>query len=412
MYTDINLEPGVRGYLESLERELQRPIRVISGRGRRLTPQTARDWNHNQWAAGRSAWSDIPEELRQNPQDRRRRNTDNAITIVSYGAPVTVERSYFPDYELPDSWWDRSRHELRYVEDAVLFAYEPAVAAIQANSGTDRNGFDLPYGWITDHVFFSSIRLDRLQIARAIDLERVIGQHVRRCVADGIAEEIARTLEEAAMEHWVSMLTTRSINQLQTSERTLGTLERSIGEHQQQLQAFLTQRRDLIALVQALRNSGEMTEEHAREEWRRITEHPRIRDLEMTASMLSFNTDEIIITDPRTGAQRTLGVFAIEIGYGTDEGYLRFRNLTNSRDGRDHPHVPHNEAPCLGNMHGPLMNAISSRDFPLAIELIFQYLESYNPDDVWGSHASAWFGYPDEVHPEFNTNDAAETVAV
>jgi hypothetical protein len=126
-------------------------------------------------------------------------------------------------------------------------------------------------------------------------------------------------------------------------------------------------------------------------EWAAILRHDKITEAQISGSNLVLTTPELTLTDPRSGDRVPLGVMQITFGLGGEAASLRIANTTNPQQGRPHPHVGGDGVPCLGNIGETVGNLIGACEFVGAFEQVLQYLESYNPADSWGRHATYWF---------------------
>jgi hypothetical protein len=125
-----------------------------------------------------------------------------------------------------------------------------------------------------------------------------------------------------------------------------------------------------------------------------MIQHPRIKEVTLTAHHIVILTDDIILRWPERGEERWLGPFTIKIPLNPNTSVWGFVNHTTYRAGRDHPHIPDNN-PCFGNVAGTFSSLLDRGDFPTLLELCFQYLETFNPEDDYGRTASLWFERPD-----------------
>ena len=93
------------------------------------------------------------------------------------------------------------------------------------------------------------------------------------------------------------------------------------------------------------------------------------------ADRIEVDTRTVYI--PHMGRRYEIGRFRIAI---TDHGELTLANLSNT--GHDthceHPHV-RDRRPCLGNITEALSKLLGEREYALAVNLLFKFLESYNP---------------------------------
>lgn len=97
---------------------------------------------------------------------------------------------------------------------------------------------------------------------------------------------------------------------------------------------------------------------------------------------------ERIEVDTRTvyvrhaGKRYEIGRFRITMG---TDGAVTMVNLTNTNreDSHAHPHVMGGGHACLGNVAEPLAKLIGEREYATAVNLVFRFLESYNPSNPY-----------------------------
>ncbi len=93
---------------------------------------------------------------------------------------------------------------------------------------------------------------------------------------------------------------------------------------------------------------------------------------------LIADTNEICITYEHY--EYVIGEFEVQISLKT--GDLKINNVTNKVSGYDHPHINRGN-PCLGNIADGLIRMITEFELFGALQMIYNYLHSYNPDSVY-----------------------------
>ncbi|MBI2633592.1 MAG: hypothetical protein HYW78_04400 [Parcubacteria group bacterium] len=109
------------------------------------------------------------------------------------------------------------------------------------------------------------------------------------------------------------------------------------------------------------------------DEYEKLLTVPHIRTVDIKNGVLIAYTDTITIE--YDGKIYTIGEFRIEIKL---NGSIKIDNLTNKRDGYNHPHVSGEGNPCLGNIAESIAKLIARYEFSFAMQLLVQYLETYN----------------------------------
>lgn len=93
---------------------------------------------------------------------------------------------------------------------------------------------------------------------------------------------------------------------------------------------------------------------------------------------LIATTNEVCIT--YDSYKYVIGEFDVHIDLKT--GNLKITNETNKTSGYDHPHI-NNGNPCLGNIADGLIRMITEFELFGALQMIYNYLHSYNADSVY-----------------------------
>ena len=113
---------------------------------------------------------------------------------------------------------------------------------------------------------------------------------------------------------------------------------------------------------------------------------------------LIATTNEVCIT--YDSYKYVIGEFDVQINL--KSGNLKITNETNKTSGYDHPHI-NNGNPCLGNIADGLIRMITEFELFGALQMIYNYLHSYNPDSVYNKIE---FWNPDYEDNEVDRYDA------
>jgi hypothetical protein len=109
---------------------------------------------------------------------------------------------------------------------------------------------------------------------------------------------------------------------------------------------------------------------------------PYIEDIGFTAKEIIFKTKPIQVDEgPVLGGYN--------ISYNFDTQGLEIKNMINPIQQLHHPHVPDVGEPCFGN-YTDIYTNLSLGQYYMAIELLHQFLASYNPEDCWGIRLIYW----------------------
>jgi hypothetical protein len=141
-----------------------------------------------------------------------------------------------------------------------------------------------------------------------------------------------------------------------------------------------------------------------------LKEHPRVESIEfINDRIVIMTTDDLRIINPDNGDSRWLGQFKIEIGFGV--GTVQLFNMSTPRYDRAHPHVNVSGEPCFGGHQNDIAALLKRGDLYTLFEILLQYLETLNTSDSWGSYGAYWFDVPDE-RPLESTDTATEPQGV
>jgi len=124
----------------------------------------------------------------------------------------------------------------------------------------------------------------------------------------------------------------------------------------------------------------------ARREFDKICEMQEIVGLAVDPAGIKALTTELLIDQ-----KWKVGSFEIQIGL---DSKVAIRNMTNAKkrgyETIDHPHVKMN-TPCWGNIQSGVIKMISNYEFGAVLQTVLAYLQTYNPDDMWGAeHIPLW----------------------
>lgn len=197
-------------------------------------------------------------------------------------------------------------------------------------------------------------------------------------------------------------------------DRALGSVRQQIEQQErvhavslQQMAGAIGSLQGLRAQVEALEASLQRNSQQWRDLWDALERHPRITHIGFDMqSRLTLTTDTMTMSHPDHGS-RTLGRFKITF---TLDGArnLIFENLDYKRNGRHHPHIPADGNACFGEAGATIAKYLGELQLIGLVEILIQFLESFNPNDDWGRHAAMWFDMPDALDDEAETDNEAQ----
>ncbi|MDO8408062.1 MAG: hypothetical protein Q7S95_02395 [bacterium] len=108
------------------------------------------------------------------------------------------------------------------------------------------------------------------------------------------------------------------------------------------------------------------------------------KDVGGSIPRLYGRTKEITSVDPQTRRTHLLGRYEISLDFETGE--IRFQNLDRRPEGCHGPHLSGEGYPCLGNIKDEMAGYLAHFEAEAAFTLAIAFLQSPNPNDVWGNH--------------------------
>lgn len=377
--TAEGIPPEAHTYLEALEVELARPIRVLRSTGRTIDG-TARWTADQRRACGNATASDA---------------RNNGITIYPYGSlhsgfgmlrtqlPPTLMSAHmaaaYPEgyriYDVIQPPADPLFAEVYYRGDLAWGEIGDRVLALYSNWFGWQDWLGGDYSWLREMVVASFDEAQRAVFREAMNnRERTaLAAYVQRVSQAGVTE--------------LRDLITSRQGLLSANVSTVARLKHELRDYQRRLDA-MTSTADYADLIP-------IAEMH----FDRLKEDPRLEGVTFTDGNLIIDTVGVDITHPITGVSAYLGKFRWTIPLQQNE--IMVENLDNARGGFDHPHV-HNHSPCFGDMGDTVYTMLRNGLFAEVVEMVFVFLESVNIQDDWGRHASYWLT---------EVEDTAEVVA-
>jgi protocadherin alpha len=109
---------------------------------------------------------------------------------------------------------------------------------------------------------------------------------------------------------------------------------------------------------------------------------PYIKDFEFKGGGICFYTEPIQID-----SGPTLGGY--EIKYSMVDKSLKIRNVDNPHESLAHPHIYQDGDICFGN-YTDVFFRFETGEFYIGMQLLHEFLSSYNPEDEWGRRLIYW----------------------
>lgn len=159
-------------------------------------------------------------------------------------------------------------------------------------------------------------------------------------------------------------------------EREIAGHEQEIRECGQRITAAVRKRHGAVQTLDRLVNEERKAEiERLKKEFDQLAAAKPVLAVRAYADRIEVDTRTVVI--PHMGRRYEIGRFRISID---DRGGLSLANLSNTAADThcEHPHV-RDRRPCLGNIAEALAKLLGDREYALAVNLLFRFLESYNP---------------------------------
>lgn len=369
---------GERGMekVRALADRLQLPVRVIAGGGRCKTPEQ---------------WRGV--EIRRKPpafETLDAFNEAGGITIVSYGTMSPARAG--ADMALPEALFERE--DQRYVYDVLRLNGETGYNAVEVD--------DVVLGEFAENVLvFHATTLDGYRL-HYVNLE-TLASLVELTVNEELAAQLRVAKVERDRQRFVDQVTGRLDRGVEDARQIIGQHEHQLVTAQQQAEqarARLVEEQEKLDLMLARREEG-ANEERILAEWEALQRHAKITEVTwITPTILQAKTDLITVPLGSTGEPIPIGEFAVKMDFAQPS--VTFHNLTDQRNGRDHPHIT-NGRMCTGEVGPNLDRLLREKQVGAAMNLAIRSLGTYHPADSYGRYLEWW-----QVEPGRGSNPPEE----
>lgn len=373
MYLELNLPGRVREWLDEFKTTHDNvPIRFLRGNAHNFEPPTS--WRG---AAGpnRTSLSDCEER---------------GLTIVNWATDRIRPGTGWQYTEIAPSGLFRDENSRSLAMEVVLPASDLNDPDSHFVPASDFDNGNMTYARVGERCVWYCINLAHLfdHYPDAVDLDKILGEPLEAALDP--EREIRRREREIQLAHdrFVESALNRSQNALREAQVRVNALEVTLNRLEQEHQSTLTELRDSARSIEIHEQSLSRDNEYLETQWNALISHPRVENVSVVNDNIVINTGEFDLHHPSTGASVPLGKFNITIPT-TNTGHIYIANTTNAKEGRDHPHVSNNN-PCWGDSEALIAELRAAGEISGLIEVIFQYLETYNPRDYWGRFARLW----------------------
>lgn len=181
---------------------------------------------------------------------------------------------------------------------------------------------------------------------------------------------------EAERDRYVALCLQNIDTRKVSIEKEIAGHEADVRECGQRIAQAVRKRHGAVQSLERLVNDERRAEaERLKKEFDQLAGAKPVLAVRAYADRVEVDTRTVII--PHMGRRYEIGRFRIAID---DRGGLALSNLSNTSSDThcEHPHV-RDRRPCLGNIAEALAKLLGEREYALAVNLLFKFLESYNP---------------------------------
>jgi len=370
VYSQLELPESLKNCLENLEQELEVPIRCLNGDWE--TRYSPPDWDNIQ--AGNFGVNSI--EFAEK----------NGITIISWSS--TTGGSHTGLTKVPGVFFKDEEERNSLLRDYFTPGNLPLAEHVrEVNSG-------LIYAEVAERTVWHYFWFELLPDPENIDYDLFIGVPVRRSLEPDLVEKIKEQGINRSKQEFLQICNTRLNRQIEDARDNIGVNERQLIDYERAVTTQIQNLRDRRDILNRIETRIGQEDSHWSSEWEKLNRHPRIKNINLNNERVEIETDTVIMTHPDNGKAVKLGRFRVSID--NNNGIIDLENLDNPRRGRAHPHVP-GINPCWGSLSSTVSQLQAEGEYIALMETVFQYLESYNPEDDYGTYSFYWF---DEELPE------------
>lgn len=243
-------------------------------------------------------------------------------------------------------------------------------------------------------VYIGATITEEMCRSEHFDFDRVFGEPMRMAIDFNFHERLAELRSEQDRAAFAT-LAMRGPDQLLHDVRYRISVEE---DRLHQATRDLTAAQRALNLLRqeadALLASNDLSRDELLARYDRLRNHPRITDTRVEGDVLVFVTDELTLSHPEDPERSApLGRIEVKI-HMTAAGAVEMRNLDRPRGGRAHPHCAQAGTPCFGTISQSVSQFIATHEYEGLVELLLQFLQTYNPADDYGRYAGYWFEVP------------------
>lgn len=367
VHEDVRLADVIRRGLADYASTNSLPIRVLFGRFSTFTPGA--------WSAEEATACGTSLDVCQ----------ATGVTLVVWGA--ATEQYGSEQEQLPGVFFTDGRPRTLEIKEMI----RPQEGAIAQALDLEADG--LQFGEFKERTVWLFLYMDLIPDPDKLNLDVLLFEPIRKSLDTELLATFSSQLEDRAAAAFARLMVSSPERRLREQRTRIEEQEIALTTHERQITTIRSQldlqRREFDQILESM----QMPEEYWKQEWKHISEHPKIvkGTLTMSEQRVQFETVLLNITDQDTESEIPLGRFRVAINM--ENGEVTLNNINNRRRDRDHPHVTRGN-PCWGGYHSELIDHVQSNRLAALVEFIISYLQTYNPEDDWGRHIRLWRDEP------------------
>lgn len=345
------------------------PLRILSGNFAQFTPGS---WTQDEVDACGTTL-DVANEI--------------GVTMIVWGSNTEFDTGSLA--ELPGAFYTDGTPRPLEIKEIM----KPRSGAILQGIPLEHGGFE--FGEFSGRKVWYFMYLDYIQDDEKLSLDHLITIPLSRaCDPNEVADFEKLAQERAAKAFAKLMMGNPEARMRDVRNRIDDEVARVTQREQENIAArsrLELMRREFDTIIASMTQP----EDHWLTEYHLLVNHPKIAPgtLRISDRTVEYETLMLSVTLPDE-SELPMGRFRIRINL--DEFRIKIKNINNARDGRDHPHVPH-EDPCWGGYDAEVVRYMENSQVSELVEFLFGYLQSYNADDDWGRYIRLWRDNPEVV---------------
>ena len=204
-------------------------------------------------------------------------------------------------------------------------------------------------------------------------------------------EEFSKKKANESRMKFVAALKKRASAQIASLKSNYDENINYILQHSNEVEKYVARNLDVSRQMRALEfDDGGLTEKYELE-YEKLMQYPPVSSITESSDSLIIETHTLYTTPLKDdGTVRFLGRYRISIPFNTG-GTIRATNLDGKVVNLDHPHALNSKGElCWGNMSAPIKKLKETYEFSVLIQVIIDFLQNVNLEDVYGVRVKKW----------------------